>query len=42
MDCTDMKLNSSVLLTCSSPLISTLICSLMEPDTEDLSDLFSR
>ena len=29
-------------LTFSSPLISTLICSRMEPDTEDLSDRFSR
>ena len=30
------------LRTCSSPLISTLIWSLMEPETEDRSDLFSR
>ena len=29
-------------LACSSPLISTLICSLMDPETELLSDLFSR
>ena len=29
-------------LTCSSPLISTLIWSLMEPETEERSDLFSR
>ena len=30
------------LRTCSSPLISTLIWSLMEPETEERSDLFSR
>jgi len=31
-----------VKLTFSSPLISTLICNLMAPDTLDLSDLFSK